>query len=307
MPLNRLKLRHLRFVRTLADTGSLQRTADALSITYAAVAKMRAELEEVLGIELLEGRGRRIGLTPAGALIAASARRVFAELESLRDELLSLEDGLAGTVVVGVRTVSMRGALADAVGAFKRSHPRVVLRLVEGTLSHLLDELGEHRIDVVVGRLNRATLPPTLTGVPIGYPSSVVVCSVGHPARALAADDWAGLVRFAWCLPPAGSPLRGAFDRDLALRGLRFPVDVVEVGDAALIGAMLQTGPLLAIMPQAIADELRRRGEVEVLDAVAPRLADPIGLIWRNDPATRGAVRHCIDFLAERLTFVGTD
>lgn len=299
--LSRLRLRHLRLVAAVAETGSLRRSADRLAVTYAAVVKTRAELEDLVGSPVFQGRGARLEPTPNGAALLACAQRVLAELNALSGDLLSLHGGLTGTVTIGVRTVSMRAQLADALCAFKRDHPAVTLRIQEGLLPRLVDDLASGRCDIVLGRLSAQGLPTSLTGVPVAFPTSVVVASRGHPARSLPQNDWASLARFAWCLPPRESPLRRAFDAHLAVQGLAPPADVLEVGDAFLIAALLRHGQLLSVLPEQVAMEFQAERRLEILGATAPQLLDPIGILWRTEPAPRGAVRACLDALTSRL------
>jgi DNA-binding transcriptional LysR family regulator len=300
--LSRLRLRHLRLVAAVAETGSLRRCAEKLAVTYAAVVKTRAELEDLIGAPVFQGRGPRLQTTPNGAALLASAQRVLAELNALSGDLLSLQSGLTGTVTIGLRTVSMRTPLADAICAFKQNHPGVTIRILEGLLPRLIDDLEKGRCDIVVGRLSAATLPSPLTGVPVAFPTSVVVTSRGHPARTLPQNDWASLARCAWCLPPRESPLRQAFDNHLAIQGIAPPVDVLEVGDAFLIAALMRNGQLLSLLPEQVALEFQAEKRLEILNAAAPQLLDPIGIIWRKTPAPRGAVRACLEVLTTKLS-----
>src|SRR5262249_12554985 len=68
----RLKLRDLDFLAALIDTGSMGKAASRLNISQPAVSKAIAELEQALGVRLVD-RGRR-GITPTPFGLALKKR-----------------------------------------------------------------------------------------------------------------------------------------------------------------------------------------------------------------------------------------
>lgn len=72
-------LRQLHALATLANTGSFTATADALALTQSAVSVMIKELEQQVGVVLVE-RGRTVRLTAAGKTLCETANRVLADI-----------------------------------------------------------------------------------------------------------------------------------------------------------------------------------------------------------------------------------
>ncbi|KHL68298.1 LysR family transcriptional regulator [Pseudomonas flexibilis] len=80
-------LNALRAFEAVARLGSLKRAADELHVTHGAVSRQLANLEQTLGVALLEKEGRGVKLTDAGARLGAVASEAFERLTTLCAEL----------------------------------------------------------------------------------------------------------------------------------------------------------------------------------------------------------------------------
>jgi len=76
-----LDVRRLRLLRELAYRGTIAAVADALAFTPSAVSQQLSVLEREAGLPLLERRGRRVVLTPAGQNLVRHAEAVLEQLE----------------------------------------------------------------------------------------------------------------------------------------------------------------------------------------------------------------------------------
>ena len=80
----------------VAELASFSRASEQLFMTQPAVSKRIAALEDDLGVLLFDRLGRRIQLTEAGQKFLTSARRILADIEISRDEVLSLGADVGG-------------------------------------------------------------------------------------------------------------------------------------------------------------------------------------------------------------------
>ena len=84
-----VELRHLAALAAIDACGSFTGAADELGYVQSAISQQIARLERVVGARLIERRRghHAIALTPAGAVLAAHARAVTAQLREARREL----------------------------------------------------------------------------------------------------------------------------------------------------------------------------------------------------------------------------
>lgn len=77
----RLPLNTLVAFRSVAELQNLRAAADVLHLTHSAVSQQIRGLEEQLGFELFERRGRRVVLNPAGVALLSSVQAALTQLD----------------------------------------------------------------------------------------------------------------------------------------------------------------------------------------------------------------------------------
>src|SRR5258707_10065520 len=97
----RLKLRHLNVLLAVAQWGNMARAAEHLAISQPAVSKAIADLENTLGVRLLDRRPQGLELTHYGRAFLKRSIAIFNDLGTSVTELESLADPTAGELRVG--------------------------------------------------------------------------------------------------------------------------------------------------------------------------------------------------------------
>src|SRR5438270_449875 len=114
-------LRQLRTFKTVADLNSFSLAAQRLKLSQPSVSYQVKELEETLGLPLLDRLGKRVQLTEAGSLLYSYARQM---LDVLDDATVAIEEmrGIKrGTLRVGASTTVGIYLLPAALGAIKHA------------------------------------------------------------------------------------------------------------------------------------------------------------------------------------------
>jgi DNA-binding transcriptional LysR family regulator len=143
-----LDVRRLRLLRDLAHLGTIAAVAEAHTYTPSAVSQQLAALEREAGVPLLERTGRRVTLTPAGAVLARHAETVLAALERASAALAAAGTGLSGPLRIGAFPTAVRTLLPAALVALGREHPGLELMVSELDPVAVPDALRDRRLDV---------------------------------------------------------------------------------------------------------------------------------------------------------------
>ena len=119
---------------------------------------------------LLERTGRRVTLTPAGAVLVQHAETVLAALERATAALAAAGTGLSGPLRIGAFPTAVRTLLPAALVALGRDHPGLELMVTELDPVAVPDALRDRRLDV--GLLHDYDVvpvepDPTLDAVPL--------------------------------------------------------------------------------------------------------------------------------------------
>jgi len=127
-----LELRHLRALLEVAATQTIGRAAEHLGVTQPALSRQLKEMEDMLGLPLLERSPRGATLTPAGASLAADCPAVLQSLDRLVRETTRARRGMEGRCVLGaVATAATSELLGAVLVACASRHPHLHIAIEE--------------------------------------------------------------------------------------------------------------------------------------------------------------------------------
>src|SRR5256712_7989972 len=173
-----MPLRQLRTFKAVADLSSFSLAAQQLRLSQPSVSYQVKELEEAIGMPLLDRLGKRVQLTQAGSILYAYARRT---LDVLDEAALALEEmrGIKrGSLRVGASTTVGIYLLPAALGAFKKLHPGIVISLEIGTRARVQEQVLRNELDLAI--VGPALKDPDLAILPFLGDELVVVAPPGH-------------------------------------------------------------------------------------------------------------------------------
>ena len=248
----------------LAETGSMQRTAQAMGIPPSSLEQVLAQLQEMFEAELFRREGNALQPTPACVALLPHAREVMRAVAGATAAVVARSRSDKSLVRVLASGTAASHLLARAVPAFEARYARIEVRWGEGEDPGSAIERGE--VDLVVG-----SRPPA---VPEGWELRdllterfAVVCAPAHPLAWQTNASWGQLSRQAWLLPETGSPARQRFDALLAekgIRGVNFCV-VTSVDDLA--DWLMRDPEVVAFAPTTLLHRLLVAGELVRLRA----------------------------------------
>lgn len=248
-----LNYHHLRYFWAVAHDGNLSRAAARLNVSQSALSIQIQKLEQRLGHELFERRGKQLLLTEAGRIALDHADAIFASGEELLGTLKDAGHARRVLRVGALATLSRNFQLEFLKPLLGRDDVTVVLR--SGGLAELLRNLEAHNLDVVL-----VNVPPPRDAASLWIPHAIAeqpVGLIGAPARI---PDGAPLEELLKCqpliLPTPESGIRGGFDALVDRLGIR-PTVAAEVDDMAMMRVLARAGIGLAVLPPIVVqDEL---------------------------------------------------
>jgi len=137
---------HLEFFVLLARHGNLSAAARALDLTPPAATKRLAQLEEHLGVRLVNRTTRTSSLTPEGETYLHYATRILAELREMEEAVSSTRSVPRGLLKVNASLGFGRTAIAPLVSSFAQRYPQVEVQL----------DVTDRPVDLVAGGIDLA-------------------------------------------------------------------------------------------------------------------------------------------------------
>ena len=133
----RLKLRDLRLLDTVVRWGSMAKAANQLNLSQPAVSKAIAEMEQVLGVRLID-RGRQgVEPTPHGLALLKRGIAIYDELRQGVAEIEHLSDPTAGEVRIAAPEPIAAGLLTVLIAQFTRKYPRASVYVTQTPVASL--------------------------------------------------------------------------------------------------------------------------------------------------------------------------
>nr|WP_288359384.1 LysR family transcriptional regulator [uncultured Pseudomonas sp.] len=282
-----MELRHLRYFRVLAETLNFTRAAERLHIAQPPLSRQIQQLEDELGVALIE-RGRPLRLTEAGRFFYEHSVRLLEQLGRVSDDTRRIAEGQRRWFGIGFAPSTLYGALPELIRQL-RGEAAIELGLSELTTLPQVEALKRGRIDIGFGRIHIED--PAIVQEVIRQDPLVAALPAGH--RLLAAPaSLEELAREPFVLYPA-SPRPSYADHVLALfarNGLKIRVAQMTNELQTAIG-LVSAGIGISLVPASV-QRLHRDdiGYTPLLDASA---TSPIVISYRKDDNSP-LLRRCL-------------
>lgn len=262
-----LNYHHLLYFWTVAREGSIARACEGLRLAQPTISGQLRLLEETLGEKLFVRQGRGLVMTEVGQVVYRYAEDIFGLGRELQDVLKGRPRGRPLRLLVGISDQVPKLIAYDLLrpAMLMADPPQIVCD--EGSPEHLLAELAEHRLDVV---LSDAPIPATMTVKAFNHPlgtSTVSLFAAPKLAARYRRDFPACLDGAPFLLPMQGSSLRRPLDRWFDSENIR-PRLVGEFKDTALMKAFGQAGEGIFPGSTAIGKHIRDHYKVATIGRI---------------------------------------
>ncbi|HUA33032.1 MAG TPA: LysR family transcriptional regulator [Candidatus Binataceae bacterium] len=185
----------------IADHGGFQKAADVLHLTQTALTRRLQNLENLLGVKLVERTTRRVALTTLGRDFVPQARRLLADLGNALTEIHNTGKAQRGDVAIAcVPTVGVQ-YLPRIIQEYAARYPDNRIKILDHASSGVAEAVlrREAEFGINIGGPHHAEL----TSIPLLEDRFVLICRDDHPLAAKKSLRWKQL---------AGSPLIFAGD-----------------------------------------------------------------------------------------------
>jgi DNA-binding transcriptional LysR family regulator len=246
-----MELRHLRYFVAVAEEKNFTRAAKRLFIAQPPLSRQIQQLEEELGVELIEKGSRPLRLTEAGRFFHAHAQELLAkaaELKSMTQRVGKIDR----TLSIGFVASTLYGLLPDIVRHFREQYPMVEVTFHEMTTMQQLKALKEGLIDVGFGRVKSED--PNIRRIVLREERLIVALPVGHPlaasGNALSLVDL--LMETLIVYPKAPRP--SFADQVLTVFSDRaiMPHKIMEVRELQIAIGLVAAGEGVAVVPDSV-------------------------------------------------------
>src|SRR4029079_2011129 len=220
---NRMKLQDLHVLMTVVQAGSMGKAAQILNTTQPNISRSIGELEQALGVRLLDRHRQGIEPTEYGRALLDCGAAVFDDLRQGVKNIAFLADPAAGELRIGTTTFLAASFVSALVDRLSRRYPRIVFHIVTGYTETLHRELAERNVDLLIIRGSGPSADPRYDFEFLFDDSYVVAAGSQNQWVRRRKIEIAELAGELWVLPPADSVIGSIVMDTFCASGLAFP------------------------------------------------------------------------------------
>ncbi len=273
----------LRYFLAVAHTGSLTEASARLHVAASALSRQIAALEAQLGVQLFERHPRGMGLTAAGEILHAHARRAELDAQRALEDIGALQGLRAGQVRLVTSDAFANELVPRLCVDFQRQHQGVWFSVQVLPTAQVPEAVRQGDADIGLC-FSRAPQKD----IAVAYRQAAPVLALmppGHVLAPLPSVTLAQLGQFPLALPPAETAIRQMMDIVCSRQGLQLDPVLVSNHARAVIHFVLNGGGL-SVSSEVAVRELVAQGSI-----VARPISDP-GMDLRDIEVQTLAGRH---------------
>ena len=269
----------LKLYTDIVRLKSFSRGAQANQVTQSAASQAIQQLEEGLGVQLIDRGKRPFALTPEGLIYFHGLRTLLSDYEKLEADIKRTDTGVGGTVrVAAIYSVGLYD-LSRHVGRFMAQYPQVNVRLEYLRPNKVQDAVVNEEVDLGIMSYPRADR--ILTVLPWRSEKMVLVCHPSHKLASRAMISAADLEGENFIAFDADLPIRKAIDRSLKKQHSHVNI-VMEFDNIETMKQAIEINAGVSILPEpTVRREAAEKRMVPVPLSIT-ELVRPIGIIHRR-------------------------
>lgn len=307
-----MRLQSIEQFIAVVDAGSIRGAARHLNMSQPALSRALQQLEEELGVQLMERSGRGVTPTPAGSAFLSRARVAEAELRKASEEAKRAIGDATRFLALGLSPVGASLLLPELVTTLQGLHPTTRIRILETTPSALLSLVRDEVMDLAVTQRTLIHLDAGLDYRPLAEIQMRLAVRPGHPlltrpgkAKACNLSDMVGA---SWLYMTAHDSSDDIVSRSFIASGLPVPLPAVHCGSYFIALDLMASTDMVGVLPPALLRSCMKSGQLAELVLTRPLIPIQLGLYTRSgSPPTKPAssAAAAIIAISKRLAMTG--
>jgi DNA-binding transcriptional LysR family regulator len=266
----------LEYLLALAREKNFGRAAETCGVTQPTFSAGIKQLEDTLGVMLVQRTSRFLGFTAEGERVLDWARTIVADARAMRAEVQTLKKGLAGHLRIAAipTALPMVSALTTP---YRAKHPNVKFTILSRTSIDILQMVENLEVDAGLTYIDNEPLG-RLRAVPLYNEQYRLLTSADSPLGDYDKVTWSEVGKIPLCLLTPDMQNRRIIDGLLHAAGTR-PEPTLESNSMIVLFSHVRTGRWASVMPERLADALGLTERLRSIPFVEPEAIHQIGLV----------------------------
>ncbi len=266
----------LEYLLALSNEKHFGRAAESCGVTQPTLSAGIKQLEETLGVLLVQRGSRFIGFTAEGERTLDWARRIVGDQRAMREEINALRHGLTGQLRIAAIPTAL-AMVAQLTTPYRARHPDVRFTVLSRTSIEILTLMENLEIDAGVTYLDNEPLG-RVNAVPLYQERYQLLTAPDAPLGNRERVTWAEVARVPLCLLTPDMQNRRIIEGLLRTAGGE-PRPMLESNSMIVLFAHVRTGQWASVMPEKLAETLGLTETIRAIPIMDPEAVHTIGLV----------------------------
>ena len=273
----------LEYLLALAQEKHFGRAAEACAVSQPSLSLGLKQLEEMLGVMLVQRGSRFVGLTSEGERTLEWARRIVGDARAMRQDIKALKHGLNGRLKIAVIPAALP-MVATVTRPLYMRHPEVQFTILSRPSTDIIPMLENLEVDAALTYIDQE--PPRVTAIPIYRERYQLLVPKDSVFGQRPHVTWETVSQLPLCLLTPDTQNRRMIESLLRGAGGE-PRITLESDSMTVLFAHVRTGAWVSVVPEKLAHSVGLIGEFSVIPIVEPEVVHTIGLVMPlRDPTT---------------------
>jgi DNA-binding transcriptional LysR family regulator len=266
----------LEFLIALAREKNFGKAAEQCGVTQPTFSAGIKQLEDTLGVMLVQRTSRFLGFTAEGERVLDWARTIVADARAMREEVRTLKQGLSGHLKIAAIPTAL--AMVSALTTpYRAKHPNVKFTILSRNSADVLSMLENLEVDAGLTYIDNEPLG-RMRAVPLYLEQYRLLTSADSPLGERDKVTWAEVGRIPLCLLTPDMQNRRIIDSLLHAAG-GHPEPTLESNSMIVLFSHVRTGRWASVMPEKLANTLGLTEKLRSIPIVEPEAVHQIGLV----------------------------
>ena len=286
-------IQHIQAFLAVARTGNFTKAASELHLSPSALTVQIQQLEDWLGVALLDRSPRHVSLTVAGIEARGPMEKLLLDLDDIVSGSRDLAALRRGVVTIAALPSVCAGTLPPALRMFRERYAGIDVRLHDVVAHRIHAQVRAGEVDFGIGV--RARLSHGLAFVPVLNDRLCAFVPLDHPLARQRRVTLAQLAEQPMILTGRDSSVREQVDTLFDEQRLTMLAGM-EANYMSTVMALVRQGLGISVLPESAADSLEGLKRISIDH---PGVNREIGLISRTGLQLSPAAQRCFELLTQ--------
>lgn len=307
VPIFSMDISHKRLSAFIAlfQVRNIQRAADQLNITKAAIYSSIRQIEDWLEMKLFDSGPSGVTPTNFCIVLAQHVKLAFAEIRHGLDDIANIDGITRGTVKVGTLPYTRTYLTPNAINKLLQHFPDIDVSTHEGAYPAMESSLRSGDIDLIIGAVRPTDNNMDIQTEILFDDKLAVIARKHHPLMNKSKLSLQDLSQYCWVLPELHTPSGKLFIETMDKHHCDMPEHAIYTSSLSMVRGLLLTSNRVALLSKHQIYYDKISGLLDVLPVEMDDTYRPIGITMRRYTKPSPAARQFLNYLRKVADDVG--